>query len=573
MTIKKAAGYIVIIGLFAFVVGLFAQDPDATLPWDDQPDFMDGWPMDATNPVQNISVRAMDRNQNGQQIFLPDDIITISNTANNSIQLYQMSTSTGTFVSASAQSPLIMTNLAAGMYWAISTNDRYSVCVLPDDYRSTWFWGTDTDEAINSPSSEERANNGGYRFKRTLTRSQWDSVEATKDVFTFTDYDNWLSKQATGQFQRVQLSLFDNPSWLSSDLPARSNYFSRFLIYATNVIARAVTNYPGATIHVGLHNEPSALSDIMDATTGPLPAPPDWWTGISNLYHTVVPQIRSRFPDVRIAAFQADDYHNAYAGTGTPFTNQTGGVFKYFKDAGVFDLVDDVSFYPALLRSDYRRDEITLVAADPNRTNYPPNIQIDNLRALGIDNTVHIYETYLGGQSSLGIMTRDRGISADGASSNTWFTGMNRSVKDVILYRAAGCESYIPHLMGSAGSQGASTITNNISYYGREYGYRGLRPASCAVMHTAHNIRDLVWDVIDITNQVRRVLGNRFGEVVGFIWNDEDGPSTNLAIPSGWTVSDVFGRAITNNPVELSQEVFVVRSSTSNAVRAASQEF
>jgi hypothetical protein len=425
-------------------------------------------------------------------LFRPSDVIGIATTDNGPVRVLSLS---GELL---YEGPPVTLSLPTGHYFVETPGDRSQFAVLPDDYVGASFLGGEA--ANGEPNLKARLQAVGAVWLRTGA-ARWTFVQPTPESWDWSRMDAVLAAYPDRKIIVVAADFA--PGWAAAEPQQFIQQYCRFVRelarrYAGRLAAIEVWNEPG-------QNKFPAVADDSSLAEFYL-----------RLHAAARAAIRSADPKLPVLGPSWD----------RPMREEA------LVNAEAAKLFDGWSWH------DYLRGRFA-----PDR-DYPERhvrwITRQNvLWWFGSNGRKPMLVTELGlfGRSALGL-PNDTSVLA---SELDWHRGMSRAIKLVVLYRAAGVQCLVPHVLCLANEP----PNPNHELFGWEYGYRGPHPKTSAFLMTAH------W-----LNRARLQGGGEVrdglflyawrkppGQFFVFAWCRED-HSRPLRSPEGFRLTDVYGQPI-----------------------------
>ncbi len=399
-------------------------------------------------------------------------------------------------------------HLRCGHYFVEAGDRREQFAVLPDGYRGASFLGTEAAPTGEDPSARARAERVALiqpAWVRIMDVSKWSYVRPTRDRFNWRPLDQMVAANAS---RRIILAAWERPAWVTDE-----EFTPAFAEYVGKLAAR----YQGRVFGIEAWNEPMPGGNAVC-----LPGCSDWTQTVAVYNRLLV----SAAATIRRHAKRVKVIGPAWYSTG--FVGESRVLRQ--------ELLDYFSVHDYAMRvvapdrtSDFSVDSAHKISGLHRQL---PRLSAVRHRPLLVD------EIGLYGHSALGIPTGGGPLNR---SELDWRQGMLRTVKYVVMYRAAGAQCLLPHLLPAC----AESPRTNLELYGWEAEDRGPHPKTTAFLMTCH-LLDGAQPVGDV-----RVVRNCFLSA----WQFADGgagvlawcaESTSAKLPSGLPVrvGDIFGQEL-----------------------------
>ena len=407
--------------------------------------------------------------------------------------------------------------LAVNHYFVETDGDRTQFAILPNNYHGATFLGTEADSG------------GDIQFSQKLEQiqpawvrtgaGQWSVAEAQRGVWNWTAMDKVIAANAG---RKIIIYAGDTlPLWVNS---------TNLLVRYTQFIQALANRYKNQLTAIEVWNEPwyNKFPDTTNLDT------------FVAFYLQLVSQARQAVkainPSIQVIG---PAWNSIVRGESLAMTNNLG-------------LFDGWSWHD-YGHGTYAPDQ------DYGAPDWVPILETNRLDfyfgSFATQKPLLVDELGLYGQSALGITN----TTTDPVyrSNLDWYHGMCRAIKTTVMYRAAGVEALIPHVLALFNQVPRSP---NLEVYGwdastdRVTAPRGPHPKTSAFLMTCH------W--LNGTHLIgRRVLSDgtflyawRSADEKPFViaWCKE-GHSTPLAM----TFTDFFGRELKTNT--LGEEPVMIR--------------
>jgi hypothetical protein len=466
-----------------------------------------------------------------QGLFRARDVIVIQTTGRGPIRVFDLR---GHVVFDGNNSCKL--HLPTGHYFVETDGDRTQFAVLPNDYRGAAFLGIDGEFGDDRQFSAlvDRVSPTLVRIGQPL---QWATVEPKRGEWDWTAADRAILVNAS-KGRRIIVTAGIRPQWLADDVD--------FLPQYVQYVRRLAQRYGNKLYAIEIWNEPWTTYDLLvrlpnpDAPNRPMTS----WKQMVRTYVQVLAAarraIKSVNPKIRVigpAWINATNYYE---------------VTRELANLGGLALLDGFSYH------DYDDGRFAPDAHSPYQLVgvKPVQEKIQAFREIFPTNAVPIYVDEVGllGASALGI--RNTG-EPEYLSGFSWYRGMCRAVKLVVLYRVAGVEALIPHVF----AMGSGNPERNLEIYGWELDRRGPHPKTSAFLMACYWLSQARCTAFRTApaqtnfSEWEQPDGKRF--VIA--WAAE-GASPKLRLPTSLQVTDIFGQRL--EPIMLGEEPLIFRWKT-----------
>lgn len=481
-------------------------------------------------------------------LFRARDAITIQTTGRGPIRVFDLR---GHVVYDGDKSGKL--HLPTGHYFVETDGDRAEFAVLPNNYHGAPFFGIDGEFGADLQYSVlvDLVSPSLVRIGYPLL---WATVEPRRSEWDWTAADRAVSVNVS-KGRRIIVTAGIRPDWMTDD--------KDFLPHYIQYVRRLAQRYGTRLYAIEIWNEPWTTYDLWgrlpnpDAPNRPMTS----WRQMVRTYVQVLAAarqaIKSVNPNIRVIGpswINATNYYEV-----TRELAKLGGIALL--DGFSYHDYDDGRFAPDA-HSPYE-----LVGVKPEQE------KIQTFRGIFTTNAIPIYvdEVGLYGASALGLRNTGEPEYVSGIS---WYRGMCRAVKLVVLYRVAGVEALIPHVLG----MGSGDPKRNLEIWGWELYRRGPHPktsaflmacywlsqARCTTFRTAPAQTNL--------SEWEQPGGKRF--VIA--WASE-ATSLKLRLPASLQVSDIFGQrlepgALGEEPLIFHWQTVPAKSSLLETVAAAIEQ-
>jgi hypothetical protein len=416
---------------------------------------------------------------------------------------------------------------AAGHYFVACNGDRGQFAVLPADYAGISHLGDQAYPGFLAGTDRQRRIQPGWARGGAAS---WRMVQPTSGTWDWSSMDRVLTNNV-GRKIMVIANTDGPPAWVQ---PA--NLISNYVTYLTALVQR----YQGQIAAIEIWNEPD---------------PPDFWDQSNWL------QMLADLHIAGSAAIKAVD--SSILVLGPTFSSPgAAGITAILSQSGFSTRIDGLSWH------DYWAFSFPPDQAVLQEGKVAPDIfgRGQTYRdAAEFRGPLFITEIGLFGRSALGIPTPsiDPGYTG-GIITNApdWVVGMTRGVKYAVMYRAAGAEMMMAHLL----SLEDTTLTDSQNaLYGWEYGQRGPKPKTTAFLMAGYwlngaEVRDYRTPGGQMVLSAWRRANNTS---VVIAWAGE-GQSFALSNPTALTMTDLFGHPLQVN--RLGDQPILFHSNSPDAV-------
>jgi hypothetical protein len=431
-------------------------------------------------------------------LFRESDDIHIDVTDNGTVRVFRLDGDTV----YDGPSPAKL-KLPTGHYLVETKGDRSQFAVLPDDYRGATFFGTEADDT-HYPLQTARVENVHPTWARVMgTGCYWSQVEPRPSEWDWKQADKTINFNF-GRGRRLIVEAFVRPDWLKDD----RQFIPRYLAY----VKRLAQRYKNKIYAIEIWNEPWYPTTELAR----LPQKEKSWRGMVRTYVDILREarrvIKSVAPNIKIfgpAWVSAQDYVE---------------VTEYFASLGGAELLDGFTFHDYSDHGAPPDQDALWKRRGPVTPSVPRRVQLMRQALRRPSLPIYVDEIGLYGQSVLGIPNTG---DPNYLSALNWHRGMCRAIKLVVLYRAAGVEALIPHVL----AMGTTDATKNLEIYGWETGdwhwgtgdkkwcERGPHPKTSAFLMTCYWLNQA-------TSIGSRIVDNK---VFLYGWKRSDGRSLVFA--------------------------------------------
>ncbi len=507
---------------------IVVADSGGTIPWKNSASY------DYAHPRISFSPRF------NWMIFKQNEPPTLTTSDSSTITIYDV-TGRQAYSGPAGTLPL----LSPGHYFVESATDRSEFLILPSDYRTSTFLGF-TGAAFAT----------GWTFPKdvaTLAKMQWARVSVTwLDAETSAGTFDWTIADARMQANadRDMILLLTGeyaPSWAQG-----SQVADRFAEFVTAVLNRYRTLYPGRIKGIEFTNEPYCCgydgtptfsqypySQIATAYTAFIQKAYQALKAIDPSIMAVAPSFQGAIiPDLRnLSAAGAGQYidmvmwHDYWLGYGWPDEGQPNYDFDSPRTDQVIEKIKQL--FPGKLLG---VDEVGMTG----------------LSALGVP-----YAPYSSGCGE-NVANDGRGLWR----SDTWYAGMNKLVKFVVMEKGGGLGVLIPHIFNAynpdcawAGWEGASGLDSPI----------GIKPQTSAFLMTGQWLEGASFVQESVLNGAQTFLyafNRQNGDALVVAWATH-GHTFGLQQVANASAANVFGTTYT--PVKLTEEPIFFTSQSMSA--------
>ena len=407
--------------------------------------------------------------------------------------------------------------LAVNHYFVETDGDRTQFAVLPDSYHGATFLGAEADSG------------GDIQFSQKLEQiqpawvrtgaGQWAVVEARQGIWNWTAMDRTIAVNAGRKIIAYVADAL--PAWVNSN---------NFVASYTQFVQALANRYANQLTAIEVWNEP-------------------WYNKFPNT--TNLDTFVAFYLQLASQARQAVKAIN-------PSIQVIGPAWSDFVRTESLAMTNSLNQFDGWSWHDYNRG-YHAPDQDYGTPDWVPILETDRLRYyfgnFATQKPLLVDELGLYGQSALGI-TNTTTLPAY-RSNLDWYRGMCRAIKTTVMYRAAGVEVLIPHVLALFNQVPRSP---NLEVYGwdastdRVTAPRGPHPKTSAFLMTCHWLNGA-------RSVGRRVLGN-----VAFLyaWKSADNKPFVIAwcteghsMPLTMTFTDCFGREMKTNI--LGEEPVIIR--------------
>jgi hypothetical protein len=402
-------------------------------------------------------------------------------------------------------------NFAVGHYFVECNGDRNQFAVLPADYVGVSYLGDQAYTGYLSGADRQRRIQPGWARG---SAGSWRSVQPANGVWDWSQMETALASN-TGRKIMVIASASGPPAWVQ---PA--NLISNYVTYLTALVER----YQGRIAAIEIWNEPDPTQFWNDS---------NWLQVLANLHVAGSAAIKAVDPSILVLGPTFSSPGSA--ALGTPL-----------KQFGFTSAIDGLSWHDYWA---YCFPPDKAVLQDGKVAPHIMGRSQAYRNAAGFDGPLFITEMGVYGRSALGIPTAtiDPGYTG-GIITNApdWALGMTRGVKYAVMYRAAGVEMIMAHLI----SQEDTSVTDpQNALYGWEYGSRGPKAKTTAFLMAGYWLNEAErHDYRTPGEQMFLSAWRRANNTsVVFAWAGE-GQSFALSNPAALTITDLYG-----SPLQVSQ--------------------
>lgn len=462
-------------------------------------------------------------------LFRESDRITIQTTDSSSIRVLDID---GNVVYDGAPSSFTLTR---GHYFVECNGDRSQFCVLPNDYAGASFLGTDADGGGDSALTV-RLGQIQPNWVRVMEPAQWRTVQPRRGVWDWYTADRAV---AANQGRQIILQAFVRPDWVGD-----AEFIPRFADYVKELARR----YDGKVRAIEIWNEPWYEGPYENRLPG------SDWQEMLQYYNSMLQTARSAIRSVSSSIdVIGPSWQNPYNFEYTGKLVELGGDSQ----------LEAYSFHDYVMKS-APPDQDTVISADG--TAILPRIDKRMVihRSFIGNKTVLVDEVGLYGKSALGC---PNGGYPEYVSGLTWQRGLTRSVKSVIMYRAAGVQAIIPHVFALYGYP-----TSNMEIYGWDCSPSGSASPRGPHPKTSAFLMSCYW-LNNATFVDKRTPGGKVflyawrrpnNTSMVFAWTTE-GQSMPLKPSPVLTATDIYGRSIQVSTLTEEPVLFYSNSSDTSA--------
>ena len=435
-------------------------------------------------------------------VFKVGESVTISASNNAAVAVYDLYGRT-VYIGV----PKALT-FAAGHYFVECNGDRNQFAVLPADYVGVSHLGDQSYTVFLEGADRQRRIQPGWVRGG---EARWQLVQPASGVWDWSQMDSVIANNP-GRKIMVVASGDAPPVWVQ---PA--NLISNYVVFVTALVER----YQGQIAAVEIWNEPSPAKFWNN---------PDWLKVLADLYIAGSAAIKAVDPSVRVLG-------PSFSSAGSPDIAAT--LAQY----GVSTRIDGLTWHDYWAFK-FPPDKAVL----QNGSTVAPDIFGRGQayrEAMGFGGPLFITEMGLFGQSALGIPTPPIQPGYTGGlitNAPDWVLGMTRGVKCAVMYRAAGAEMIMAHLLTL---QDTSLSDQENALYGWEYGQRGPKPKTTPFLMAGYWLNEAeLRDYRTPSNQIVLSAWRRANNTsVVFAWAGE-GQSFALSNSAALTMTDLYGNAV-----------------------------
>ncbi len=426
-------------------------------------------------------------------------------------------------------------SLSVGHYFVENARDRSQFFIMPDDYTSTSFLGSNiparTDgSGFAMPGQSFRASR--FAIGKNTSVGYWERIQIGRDEWDWTEVDARM--KAAGDFDQILLINSETPpDWVTDE-----EIIDQFVLFAQTIVARYTPLYPGKIKYVEILNEPWCCGTINNGFFDHLT-----YVELAGAYTELVQKasqaIKSIDPSILIV--------------GPAMQFASAGDLQHLAAAGIGQYLDGISWHEYRLGMDWP-DEI-----DSNGTRV--DILLKDMHSLFPGKELIIDEIGFTGLSAIGT-PYDRGSSGCGEyglsygnwRTDSWHVGMNKITKMIVMLRAGGVSRISTHIF--------NLYNPNCAWVGWETGApdsRGIKPQSSAYLMTGYwlNDADFVQEKVLDGSKIFLYAWKRGSNSFVFAWTVKNHTAPLRSIPNT-SFTDVFGNPA--SMTELSEQPTIIRS-------------
>jgi hypothetical protein len=410
--------------------------------------------------------------------------------------------------------PKPIEGLSCGHYFVETTGDRAQFAVLPADFRPASFLGSEGYTGAHNATNDLRLRQLGLPWVRLLSGGNyWSQIQPRPGAWEWEALDRAVEGyHALGK--KIVIVAWIKPDWLTRD--------EDFIPAYTEFVRQLARRYQDKIQAIEVWNEPDANPKMAPNILLPFTrTKPD----VPAVYLRVLREAR--------AAIKAEAPGMLVVGAGWSAPGYESVRAPFFELGG--QRLFDVYTFHDYEYSYHGLDRDLRIAGKPKPR--LARLLAQYRRELG-ETPIWLDEYGLYGGSALGIGATEKYRLTGLTTSMSWQRAMARSIKYLVMARAAGVEQFIPHLLPKC-----STDPGNIwDLYGFEYLDRGPHPKTTALLMAAHWL-----DGAKLSNQ--RVIRDqtflyewltREGGTVLISWARE-GQRLRWPLSAGLRATDCFG--------------------------------
>lgn len=351
-----------------------------------------------------------------------------------------------------------------GHYFVRTQHDRSQFAVLPADYRGAPFLGMEATRP-DLPFHVAVADRVQPGWVRVLSRANWwATVQPAPDQWNWAPLDAVVDHHRT-RGRKILVTAWLRPAWVSDD-----EFLTRYAEY----VRRMAERYEGKIHAIEIWNEPHWESGwARRAAPEKLP------------FTRSADDVVSRYAELMCTGFEAvRSVTTNILVVGAAWTRPrfpTGWqAFASRGGAACFDVWAFHDYY----RGRVPPDQAGAFPMDGRPLRLPPLVkEMHEFQTVVERRPLWMNEGGLYGVSALGL----RNDQQDGnalLSGLPWRRGVTRAIQWVILYRLAGVELILPHVLSGY----ATDPRRNLEVYGWEFGGRGPHPKTTAFVMACYRM-------------------------------------------------------------------------------------
>ena len=420
--------------------------------------------------------------------------------------------------------------LPVGHYFVEIPGDRTQFAVLPADYHGASFLGTDADLGLD-PAQTLRVDNVDPQVVRG--GAHWPEVQPTPDTWNWESTDRMIAVNAA-RHRKILIVANIRPDWLTDD----SEFVSRYALFVKRIAKRYGTKIDWLEIW----NEMSTPIPFW----GRLPYS-DSFEAMLRSYVNLAQHSREAIRSVSKVRVAGPSWQNPNVSEDT----------RKLMALGAKDALDDFTYHDYVMR-----------AAAPDRDTIPSHVLIPRVDKRAGDFRAStgtlpqmVVEMGFYGRSALGIP--NTGLP-EYSSNLSWQQGVWRTIKTVVMYRAAGVQVMIPHVL----PMGTHDPKNNLQIFGWDLDERGPHPKTSALLMTCYWLNGASPIQQRIINDQVFLYGwsRPDGRTMVMAWCTE-GNSAKLHPTEAFKMTDIFGQ--TAKASSLNPEPILFNAPTSTSTQEA----
>jgi hypothetical protein len=398
-------------------------------------------------------------------------------------------------------------HLSCGHYFVECEGDRDEFCVLPNGYDGASFLGCGG--YTNVPWGDyQKIQMINPRWIHTF-KSSLNQVLPASNRWDWSAMDTVVAVHAR---RKILATVGDGapPKWISEP---------QLLGVFTNYVAALARRYKGKLAGIEIWNEPLRDKFYDD---------PNWPQLLAQLITQGTKAIKAVDPTIQIMGPTWCDAWS-YGDTAT------------LTKLGAMATIDVLTWHDYWAYT-YPPDADKADSNGQTRSNVMSRVIGYRQAAGGFDGPLCIDEIGFWGDSALGIKYGAQGASYPPPPS--WRVAMARTIKQTVMYRAAGANVIVPQNLVNGCDTGVGFAS---SLGGWEYGNRGPTPKTSAFLMACHWLQDAKFVGYNHHGTLWEFHWLRRGQPMTFAWSEER--YTNPVRDQSVHVKDIYGNPLTEEEV------------------------